>query len=609
MDILGSFKFKSGRMRICVHLAAVCLLGAMIYANTMHAAFVFDDGTYVLGNPVINDLRGFVDTGYVEQLIGRGQLNQNFRTRIVTFFTFTINYKLFGHSLVGYHLVNLGIHLLNGILVYWLTRLSMQTPLAKMVESHCVSCGFTAMLTALLFVSHPVQTEAVTYISQRSTSLATLFYLLSLAFYISWRLTASMPLVTLEKSPFRDFTGKRLVLYGLSLLSAILAMRTKEISFTLPLMICLYEFFFIGGCSRRRWLYLLPFLLTMLIIPLIVFGEHAKYRDVDYLIGSFDKTQPGAAMGYLLTQFMVVATYLRLLILPVNQNLDYSYPMATGFFQTPVLLSFLLLTSLAGLGGYLFARSARPSEAGHAFWLRLISFGIFWFFLALSVESTFIPLADVIFEHRLYLPSVGFFLSLTAAGMIIYARCGLLMRRVLSVGIVALILVWSGAAYLRNSVWRDELTIWTDTVQKSPDKCRPHYTLGDVYYNLGRLQDAVREYEAAIMLEAVDGNGYADYRLARMYYAKGEDASALRILENAGIHKGERVVPQFYGLLGEIYLRADRLQEAEGAFNRAIQQSSQSPIFMRRLSEVYVRQKRFSEAKRVLEAASELDLS
>jgi tetratricopeptide (TPR) repeat protein len=593
-------------MRIWIHLFVVVVLGVLIYANTMQVPFVYDDeqNLQALENPALNDLRCFVDADYAEQIMGKKLLYQNFPTRIVSYFTFALNYQLFDNSLTGYHLVNLVIHLLNGILVYCLMRLTMQTPFGVSGNFGGGSPGITAMLTALLFISHPVQTEAVTYISQRFTSLATLFYLLSLVCYISWRLGAEPAGESPNKSWVGGFLGSRPGFYALSLISALLAMKTKEISFTLPLMICLYEYFFFTEGLRRRWLTLLPLLLTMVIIPLAVFGEKSNYVDIANLSYSLDEAGSGNAILYLYTQFMVIVSYLRLLVLPVNQNLDYSFPLATGFFQLSVMLSFLFLSTLFGLGIYLFARSGQLGGRA-AFRLRLISFGIFWFFLALSVESTFVPLLDVIFEHRLYLPSVGIFLALIAVVESIRSHVGSVGGRILTLSVVALILVWSGAAYARNAVWNDPLTLLSDIVSKSPDKSRPHYALGSLYRGVGRDAEAIREYKEAIRLEPawVDSS----FMLADIYLKQGNYAAALPVLEEAGKYQDARDEPQFYGVLGGLYMKAERFFEAERALRLAIMIDKHPEVPMRDLGEVYLRQKRYSEATAVLKSAMKLD--
>jgi len=346
--------------------------------------------------------------------------------------------------------------------------------------------NYLPLFIALLFVSHPIQTQAVTYIIQRFTSLATFFYLLSLVSYIKFRISVS--------------GASRFTLYAVSLLSSVLAMKTKEIAFTLPVVIALYEFMFLEGKIRSRILYLIPLLLTMLIIPLSLIGIDKPIGDVIGELGeASQETAEITRWTYLFTQFRVIITYIRLLFLPINQNFDYDYSIYHSFLTPDVLLSFLFLLLIFGFGVYLFYVSRFTLYA-----LRLASFGIFWFFITLSVESSVIPIRDVIFEHRLYLPSLG--------GIFVFASIIFWSLRVHSYNpriptaiylmSVFLVISLSSAAYQRNTVWKDEISLWSDVARKSPEKARPHHNLGVVYALKGWSSEAMQEYKIALSLKS-----------------------------------------------------------------------------------------------------------
>jgi hypothetical protein len=363
-------------------LLSIIILGAIVYSNTLNASWHFDDSVVVTENWSLRNLR------------------ENFNTifsanRSVGFFTFTLNYYFNKLDVTGYHVVNILIHIVNALLVYSLVMLTLKTP--AMVKSRLANhARFLALASGLIFVSHPIQTQAVTYIAQRFASLATLFYLLSLVLFVKARLHF------LQGKGF--FSPLHCICYCFSLLSAFLAMHTKEITFTLPFIIILYELFFIDSTLKsggKRFLYLLPFILMLAIIPsnaLKLSGVGKPLGDIIGEIREQVQETPLISRGdYLLTQFNVIVTYIRLLFLPMNQNLDYDYPIARSLFQFPTFLSFLFLLALFILAVYLFFKENR-----------LISFAILWFFITLSVESSIIPIRDVIFEHRIYLPSVGF---------------------------------------------------------------------------------------------------------------------------------------------------------------------------------------------------------
>ena len=303
-----------------VHILIIVVLGVLIYSNTFNAPFAYDD-IISITDPIVRDIR----------LIGPQNI---YGSRFIGQLSFALNYQLHEFNVAGYHIFNLLIHLLNALLVYWLIILTFRTPnasayLPKDVLETSDPFRWIPLFTALLFVSHPVQTQAVTYIVQRFASLATLFYLVSLVMYIKARSSESA-----KKARYAFFAA--------SIISAVLAMRTKEIAFTLPVMVLLYEFMFFRGDIKKRMLALLALLLTMLIIPLSMLRQVGStgVRGIDELTrmaGSADVSR----WDYLNTQFRVIVTYIRLLLFPINQNLDYDYPIYRTFFTPPVFLSFL----------------------------------------------------------------------------------------------------------------------------------------------------------------------------------------------------------------------------------------------------------------------------
>lgn len=590
-----------GFSRTLTHFFVVFLLGGIIYSNTMRVPFVVDDERYIFRNPVVHDMRGFVDREFAEKLIHQRLLDQNFRTRIVTFFSFALNFRLHGYNLAGYHLVNLLVHLLNGLLVYQLMQLTLRTPFAAARESWNSGTfpHIAALSTALLFVCHPVQTQAVTYISQRFTSLSTMFYLAAIVAYITWRIPDKPGVFSNMDDGISGPARKRPLLFGLAVASALLAMFSKEISFTLPLTIALYEYLFFSGNLQKRFLFILPFLVTMLAIPLTVFGNKAKYEDIVNLTAALNGEGQLKPLHYLYTQFTVLITYLRLLVLPVNQNIDHFQPVYKGFFQLPVLLSAFLLVLLLGLGIHLFSRSKRTMNR-QGLWLRVVSFGIFWFFLTNSIESTILPLDDLIFEHRVYLPSIGFFLALSALVEIIRSKVNKAGGIILSMAMVFLILGWSGATYARNTVWRDNLVLWSDAAAKSPGNFRPHLVLGRLLKNERKYAEATQELETAVRINPLSLDGWSE--LAGVYIEQGNNEMALLMLDKAalGVPKNRDSLDA----LASRYLQIDRFAEAEDILRKAIRLNSENALLG--LGSLYMRQGRFDESVEVLSRARSL---
>ncbi|MDO9288796.1 MAG: hypothetical protein Q7T83_08385, partial [Thermodesulfovibrionales bacterium] len=292
------------------HILLIIILGLLAYSNTFHVPFLWDDIGHIVENPKLKYLSNFWPPS---------------GARWLGFLTFALNYHFGGLNTIGYHIVNLIIHIFNSILVYWLVVLTFRTPYFKKVyatsnEQRATgneSSTMIALFSALLFVSHPIQTQAVTYIVQRFTSLATMFYLLSLVMYIKAKfVTQNTEKVASSKQSVvsKKLYATRYTLYAVSLVSAILAMKTKEISFTLPIIIVLYEFMFFGGKIKRRILFLMPIIRTMLIIPVSLIGIDKPIGDaIGELKEAEQETGEIQRWSYLFTQFSVIVTYIRLL--------------------------------------------------------------------------------------------------------------------------------------------------------------------------------------------------------------------------------------------------------------------------------------------------------
>ncbi|GAB4483109.1 MAG: tetratricopeptide repeat protein [Thermodesulfovibrionales bacterium] len=510
------------------YLACIVIAAVLVYSSTLDSPFQFDDIPNIAENPAIRDFRYFADPSLVEQLGRTKGLNPAlFRTRYAGYATFALNYRLHGLDVRGYHLANVLIHVVNSLLLYWLVMLTFETPFSRASGGLRSLSGSgrtaTAFFTAALFAVHPVQTQAVTYVVQRFASFAALAYLLSLCLYIAWRNGA-------QEHP--RGRAASVLLYAASLLAACLAMKTKEFSFTLPLTMAMYEFMFLDGKTARRIFFILPFLVSTLLIPLSLAGAGdaaSTLRGINEgavnLSGERSSITPA---DYLITQFRVIVTYLRLLILPVGQNLDYDYPVFDAISRPAVLVSLSLLAAMLSFGVFLFRLSGRPEVNGRN-WFRLASFGIFWFFITLAPESGMMPIIDVIFEHRLYLPSIGFFIALAAT----VGAAGEGLRRwndhaqtALACAVAAMTLIMAGAAYARNSVWLDELRLWSDTVEKSPAKARPRHNVGLAYAKQGRTDEAIREFRTALRIKP-DLAG-AHYDLGVAYGSLGMIDAAIR---------------------------------------------------------------------------------
>lgn len=546
-----------------LHQALIILIGALIYSNTLHAPFVFDDFPAIAQNPAIQDLGRYV----MSMSLVDG--------RVVGKLTFALNYALHGADVAGYHLFNILVHLCNAILVYWLVVLTLRSPFfrndQKAARISDGSRNAAAFCVGLLFVVHPVQTQAVTYIVQRFASLATMFYLLSFLLYAKWRLS-------LDRTEGPGSNRKLYFLYAGSVIAAALALRTKEISFTLPVMLAVYEAMFFTGSFRKRAIILIPFILlecAVLAAVITSFGSISAVAAHDPLSGKLMGIERLSRWEYLFTQFRVIVTYLRLLLLPLGQNLDYDYPVSRTFFQPAVMASFALLLSLLCLAVYLF-RSSRSATGDRRFTFGPVSFGLFWFFVTLSIESSIIPIDDVIMEHRLYLPSVGFFLAVVAGGRQLAELPGeryRLIKRGAAAATGVAVISLSVAAYVRNNTWGDSIVLYEDVTKKSPFKTRTHIGLGEQYEKRGLFNKAVQEYSTALLLNPQ--NAVAHYLLGNLYYHHGYLDQAL--VHYQGVLAIDPNSPYSQEQIGIILYRQGRHAEALSAFQAAVRLQPDRP--------------------------------
>jgi hypothetical protein len=449
------------RRRILLHLLLVAAVSAGLYAHTLDAPFQWDGKEFILKNPFITDPTLILEPS---RAAGHEWYGTVLR-RYVTYFSFWVNYRLHGTDPAGYHVFNITVHFMNSLLVCWLVVLLFRTP--GLNESPLAARGGTvALASALLFAAHPVQTEAVTYIFQRHASLVGLFWLLSVCSYLRWR------------------TGGRWSWYALALVSALLAMKTKENAFMLPLVIALAEVMFFSGGWRRRLLLFLPLLLVMMIIPFSLMGVDSQAQGMLSMLGEQAglgrSVLKGEGTVYLMTQPRVLVTYLRLLIFPVNQNVDYDYPAAD---LTDLVFGILFHVMLMLFAAWLFMRALRGGRAE----LMLVGFGAAWFYFSLFVESGMIPIPMGICEYRMYVPSVGFMIGcVTILAFLLADR-----RRPFWVLVVLVVALFGIFSIQRNQIWRDEISLWNDAISKSPEKARPHYNMASAYTERGQRLNAV----------------------------------------------------------------------------------------------------------------------
>ncbi|MGB9081771.1 MAG: tetratricopeptide repeat protein [Desulfuromonadaceae bacterium] len=483
-NLCKTYDAKSIFQKRFLHILLLLLIGSAVYANSINVPFILDDNYSI-------EFNGKKDL--LEHLLHGSP-------RRVADITFALNYRIHGMQVVGYHLTNLAIHLSTSMLLYLMMVSAVSALRASFTAAECAaeeSCAVEQLIplaVALLFVSHPIQTQAVTYIIQRYTTLATLFYLLSALLYIRARLA-------LERN---RMCRKSWLLVAGALAAGLLALGSKQIAVTLPIMLLLLELFLFRGRLINRRFFVACGVLFIVAVGIILVKEHGSSLD-DFLFDLRHATSEDlftSRTTYFMTQTRVVVTYLRLLCLPVGQSLVHDSPIYTSLFATPVMASLALHILLVTIAAILFRMSGKNLLSDT--WLRgvlqrLAALGIFWFYIAMAVESSIFPISDVIFEHRIYLPSVGFFMAITALA-VLAVQGRKVATKVAWTMLAAVCILLGSMTIARNRIWNDSLTLWEDAVSKSPDKWLAQANLAGEYMSRNMPEKALPLFVHALEL-------------------------------------------------------------------------------------------------------------
>ena len=454
----------------------------LIYANTFQSPFVFDDLNYITKNdPHVH----MTELSWAQ--LSEAAFEGKPHNRPIANLSFAINHYFNGKDPTGYHVVNLAIHLLTALFLFLLIEKTLRLLPAAGGKARqnrfsgppdtntAISPAWIAFFAALLWAIHPVQTHAVTYIVQRMTSLAAMFYILSLLFYVQGRMTAT---AGRRKRGAAWFAG--------CAAAAVCAFATKQNTGTLPLFILLYEWYFFRDLrpvqSGRLVFGGLIAAAAFCAIAFVYLGFDPMER-ILAAYGRRDFTLPQR----IFTEWRVVAYYISLLVFPHpgRLNLDHDYPLSQAMFD-PVMtaVSALMIIGLVTAALYTARRD------------RIVSFALLWFAGNLVIESSVIGI-EIIFEHRLYLPSMMMaLLAVRVFARYMPARWPAGVPKTAPLVIAAVVLcLWT---WQRNQVWATDVAFWRDCTKKSPEKARPLYNLAFSLQNRGEYAAAVRYYRRAL---------------------------------------------------------------------------------------------------------------
>ncbi|MFH1868377.1 MAG: tetratricopeptide repeat protein [Candidatus Omnitrophota bacterium] len=519
------------------------VLGFAVYANSINGEFILDDYSLVRNNTFIKNIRFIPDIFANDIFSGSGESRESTFYRPLQVLSYMADYRIWRLDVRGYHITNIILHILTALSISWFIYLLFSDKLL-------------ALLTSVFFIIHPVHTEAVSYISGRSDPLCLLFIMLSFIFCI------------------RYMQKKRFLFLIFTTFCYIAALLSKESSIILPVLLLLYHYTFRKKPDRGLIISIAAVTVMYIVMRFMVL------RDL----------LPKIAHSRILLEripgfFAALTNYVRIILIPLNLHMEYGDP---GFSITdPFAIAGIFILSCFAFYAY--------RKRGN----KLIFFSVSWFFIALMPQSNLYPLNAYMAEHWLYIPSVGFFLI--AAGGLSHLYRDKRYKHIAVILISAAVLSYSFMTIKQNSYWKDLRSFYEKTNIRAPGNARLYNNLGIVYYDIGKIKEAISLYERAIKIKPQYpetyvnlGKAYAgigdnkkaielyskaielnpDYivaynNLAIVYGSTGKDKEALKLLEKA-IKLNPHYENAYYNL-AIMYLRLGIVDKAVDTYNRVIE--------------------------------------
>ena len=548
MAILQEQKKQSSQWKWT--LAAVIVLAAataIAYYPSLSYNFQFDDifNIQKFFHLRINDLKSWA--------FGGG--------RWISYVLNAIHYKIGKHNPFVYRRSNMIFHITTGLLMFFVTYYSLlglkkYTAVAKKALP-------LAFFTALLFLLHPVQTQTVSYVIQgQLEGLASLFMMALILVYLFYQKASSWKV----KTP----------LLVLITILGIFSCGTKEIAILSPLMLLLFDWFFVsqGNFSelKKKWLFFVGY------TALIAF-QYLRYLNFHFLKNSFlgtavlpnnvgnvitaNATQTINPLTYFMSQFKVVIHYICMFLYPFNISVDYDWKMPASFFSAEVLLPLLFLLSL--FTGTVFLLRKDKTH--------LVAFCSLWFFIGLAPRSTIIPSTELVADYKTYFSSFGIFLLLSLALIFgfewLTKKLSLKNNQLAAYGVTTLCVILLGlGTYERNRIWRSGEAFWMSNIQNSPKKARAYNNYAVAIAEQERYTEAIPYLRKAIKLDP--------------HY------------------------PDAWSNISVCYCRIGKLDIAIESLRRALTINPNYPEFYNNLSSYLLTKKEYAEVKRLTQHAIKL---
>jgi len=562
-----------------VIVIVMVIVGVALYANTFHNKMFWDDNDFILNNQFVHDWSNFPKFFSQNLIAGAGLISNYWRPALLTMFSF--EWHIWHGNPLGYHITNTLIHIADAILLTLL--------ISKLFKNKSI-----AFFAGLIFLIHPLQTEAVTYVNSLGDSLSVLFIASGLLLYLKFLQTQEKP---------HDSTA-----YLGSVGLFILALMSKETAIIMPALIFLVDFFFqnadsiyikIKNAFYRVWPYF-----TLALFYIILRATALNFNNSFNLYGKQNLFTTNILVR-IFTFFKILTTYIGLLFWPNHLHMERSMSLATSLSPAVVLggLIFFLLLGLA-----IWKIKKYP----------ILSFGIFWFFICLAPTSNIaVPINGLLYEHWLYLPMFGFWLSVFSifhsplmgegGARLAERERGWAKRRVrviipIYLLIATYVFIFSFKTISRNHEWRDPINFYNQTLTYAPNSYRIINNLGMAYSDTNDFNNAKIFYEKAIALDPA--NAVAYHNLGNLYKENGKKDLAIHNF-NIAIQKDPKFIYS-YNALAQLYLDDNDLENAR---NTLKQKSDNIPDLLTfiLLSQISIQLKDYSTALDYAKKAQVID--
>lgn len=496
-------------MKIITQIIIIIILGFIVYSNSLKGEFIYDDLILIRDNQYIRAFHYLPEI--LSKDMGEGGSAKFYFYRPIQTLAHMLDYSFWKFNVKGYHLTSVLLHVLAALAIYWFINI-------------LYGKWLLSFFTSLLFVAHPINTEAVCYISGLSDPLSLVFMVACLIFYI------------------KSLYSKNMALYILALLSFVFALLSKENAVILPLLILLYHYAFGKNLKIKKLILFFGILIAYILLRLTILGS--LVRSPLTIAGLLERVP---------LFFAAVVDYLRLLLLPFDLHMEYGNKLFK-ITDIKVILGLIISSALI-----IFAFIKRKNNA-------MLFFAIAWFFITLLPVSNIYPIANSFMrEHYLYVPALGFFLILS--GLLCYPLKNKILAFFLRLCTIALLIFYSYLTVKQAEYWKEPTAFYTRTLKYVPDNELMYTNLGVIYFSAGKMRDSFAAFQK--LAEINPNNAGAYNGLGIVYNVTGEREKAIAMFKKA-ITLDPRFIYIYYNF-AKVFFATGKTEEAIALYKKIIE--------------------------------------